>query len=320
MGKRMSSTMAKMYQEPEFSIFGKLPKELRLTIWELTIAPRVVNLSCSPIASTYLEWYLKKLGWDKSLPIYTAGELPSFVEAGLNRVPRKHNVSLSEMKRLETQVYQAMKLLTSGRSWDANKRFNLRSIATAYIIAGIESQHLIALLKLSGAIDLEVLMNYTSNTPPDDSPPALQEALWDIYDVRRDEFDLLSPIYGLKSGSIPPSILYACRESREVALKHYEMGFITHEGLQGTYFDFQNDILFLGYDQFLEEDQDIFQVNSAFNMLEGHFINLLWGCVDQDNMSRVRNVAYLVRTSYYLTRFSPVWSLNLYLYIPHFPN
>jgi hypothetical protein len=286
-----------MYPKPEFSIFGNLPKELRLTIWELTLVPRVVAIKSKEIAPTYLKWYLKRLGWDKRLPICSAGQVSSFVEAGLDRVRKERIISTPAMKELDAQVHRAVSLLMSGRPWDAGKRFNLRSMASAYIIAGVESKYLTALLKLSGEIDLEVLLNFTSHIFPDDSPPVVNVRVRDAYDVRRDELGLLSPVHILRSGSRPPAILSACKESRELALKHYEMAFITHEGLRGTYFDFKNDTLFLGYDQFQDDDQGFFQVNSILNMLEGEFVNLLWGCVDHENLARVKNLAYLVRRS-----------------------
>jgi hypothetical protein len=289
--------MPEIYRELKFTIFGNLPKELRLTIWEYTLAPRVVAVKSIEIAPTYLQWYRKKLGWDKRLPICSAGQISSFVEAGLDQVRKEHTISTAAMKDLDAQVHRAVSLLISGRPWDASKRFNLRSMASAYTIAGVESKYLTALLKLSGEIDLEVLLNFTSHIPPDDSPPVVNEKVRDVYDVRRDELGLLSPVHILKSGYRPPAILSVCKESRELALQHYEMSFITHEGLQGTYFDFENDTLFLGYDQFQDDDQGFFQVNSILNMLDGPFINLLWGCVDHDNMARVKKLAYLVRSS-----------------------
>ena len=57
----------------------------------------------------------------------------------------------------------------------------------------------------------------------------------------------------------PPATLYACQESRAIALRRYERQFGTVQAPPTTWIDFENDTLFLGWDSYLGRIGDVGQ-------------------------------------------------------------
>jgi hypothetical protein len=60
----------------------------------------------------------------------------------------------------------------------------------------------------------------------------------------------LTPMTGFKSYCRAPDILFACRESHEVAIKHYERAFDMVASHPETWFDFHRDVLYIRWDKF----------------------------------------------------------------------
>ncbi|KAE8454455.1 hypothetical protein EG329_000078 [Mollisiaceae sp. DMI_Dod_QoI] len=60
----------------------------------------------------------------------------------------------------------------------------------------------------------------------------------------------MEPMHGLKSRCHAPDILFACRESHEVAIRSYELAFDTVASQPQTWFNFHQDILYLRWDNF----------------------------------------------------------------------
>jgi hypothetical protein len=59
---------------------------------------------------------------------------------------------------------------------------------------------------------------------------------------------------GLRSLCPPPNLLFVCRESFEVATKHYTKAFGTCNASPSTWFDFERDTLYLDWDIIAEEE------------------------------------------------------------------
>jgi len=108
-------------------------------------------------------------------------------------------------------------------------------------------------------------------------------------------FDLLSngdfeienyldlPMPGIMSPCPPPSVLFVCRESYEVASAIYKRSFATHAGFAQTYFAPQRDTLYFKYDMFSYINLRVF--HNALGPLDS--------ITDVDSLKSVESLAFL---------------------------
>jgi len=96
---------------------------------------------------------------------------------------------------------------------------------------------------------------------------------------------------GFESNTEPPNILFACRESRDLALKHYQLAFSSFGSIPQTYFDFSLDTLYIRGENFLLNDTVSNEPNVS--ILDG--VRGLWGLKAMD-LLQVRRLAIEVDT------------------------
>ena len=98
----------------------------------------------------------------------------------------------------------------------------------------------------------------------------------------------LTPMTGFKSYCRAPDlvdVLFACRESHEVAIKHYERAFDMAASHPGTWFDFHRDVLYICWDKF-----NFNHATVQFNDLI-HYIPCIF---DEEIRERIENLAILM--------------------------
>jgi hypothetical protein len=95
----------------------------------------------------------------------------------------------------------------------------------------------------------------------------------------------LTPMTSFKSYCRALDVLFACREPREVAVKHYERAFDMAASHLGTWFDFHRDVLYICWDKF------------NFNHATEQFNDLIYyiPCIfDEEIRERIENLAILM--------------------------
>jgi hypothetical protein len=95
----------------------------------------------------------------------------------------------------------------------------------------------------------------------------------------------LTPITSFKSYCRAPDILFACRESHEVAIRHYERAFDMVASHPETWFDFHRDVLYIRWDKF------------KYNLTTVQFDDLIYymPCIfDEEVRGQIENLAILM--------------------------
>lgn len=208
---------------------------------------------------TALELCLRRLGWDKELPVQDLEDSIATALKGLAHFkkfpPRIWTPGSGRGYNEQDLARQVEKAIGDLRAVaDPNgtpaKDIGLQRLVFAFLDNGVSLEYLRPLLGLPERTpkpdieDIEILVNYL----PDGIHKRFQfgSTLYPDQPSNRqtDASFLLSPFESYKSALGPPSILVVCRESRGFALEHYQLAF-TSNTLFGTYFNFEIDTLYL---------------------------------------------------------------------------
>lgn len=91
---------------------------------------------------------------------------------------------------------------------------------------------------------------------------------------------------GFRADSIPPSVLFVCKEAHEEASRHYTRAFSNARGtsVPETYFDYKKDVLYLGPEYMGPYTLDPALYQARIHWVVGHELH-------KDDLSRVENLA-----------------------------
>lgn len=102
---------------------------------------------------------------------------------------------------------------------------------------------------------------------------------------------------GLTSDTLPPSMLFVCRESFSVASKIYKRVFGLHDSVPAAYFSFRDDTLYLRYDNwtsgrycmdsfceavpgFDDEEENVIKIENLAILLRHEELENIWSRID----------------------------------------
>jgi hypothetical protein len=262
-----------------FTLFGKLPTELRLKIWEFAIpGPRVVYLDLVRCEDNTAHMAEEDEEHDS---LSVSGSL----EEGTTTAENADPVTLQEERvNPETQEERM------GQSPIGNLTASNSTSGTGESGSG-DSDSEESSNEESGGEDIEEATPASDSESETDHGDSEEErALQDAQRRSRylnfletchgysDEEDDRSDIYvaalTFRSDCSPPSLLFVCHDSRDLALKYYQKTFGTAYAPARTYFDFDRDTIYIRYDVFSPnsrgfEDflEELFQVREGGLMM-----------------------------------------------------
>ncbi|KAM3075227.1 hypothetical protein ACMFMF_005904 [Clarireedia jacksonii] len=212
----------KIPPQATFTLFSKLPRELRLLIWEFSLPdPRIVKLCVAEQATDCeLRWW-RRVSSNKAIDECEDDYDAPYIDAG---DIRRLDIAAGDIGIFDTEVREVY----SDESW---------------IDLGDDSSLFEEIFFADGRGPIKKL-------PPRRKKPQ-KRILHDIDclipDVIPQELWRPATLYGFQSSASIPTSLLACRESYMAGSLRYSKTFSSLGALPQTYFDYKNDILYLPY-------------------------------------------------------------------------